>query len=200
MATVLVLYYSSHGHTESMAYAAQAGAQSVDGVTAHVKRVPETVPDAVAQQYGFKTDQDAPIAEVDDLKAYDALILGTPTRYGRMCNQMTAFWDQTGGLWKEGALNGKIAGSFVSTGSQHGGQEMTHFSAITNLLHMGYTIVGLPYSYQGQMESEKVIGCSPYGASTIAGGKGQLRPTDIDLGGMRHQAQLIAELATAKFG
>jgi len=117
-----------------------------------------------------------------------------------MCNQMTAFWDQTGGLWKTGALNGKIGGSFVSSGSQHGGQETTHFSAITNLLHMGYSIVGLPYSFQGQMGSEAISGCSPYGASTVAGGKGQLQPTEVDIAGMKHQAKLIAELAKAKFG
>ena len=182
-----------------MAYAAQEGA-SIEGVKVDVMRVPETVPERIAKENHFKLEQQAPIASVDDLERYDGLILGTPTRYGRMCNQMTAFWDQTGGLWKRGALNGKIAGSFVSTGSQHGGQETTHFSAITNLMHLGYTIVGLPYSFQGQLQAEKISGCSPYGASTIAGLKGQLEPTDVDLEGMRHQAKLIAELCKAKFG
>lgn len=199
MAKILVLYYSSYGHCETMAYAAQEGA-SIDGVDVDVMRVPETVPEDVAEASHFKLDQKAPVASPEDLTHYDGVIVGTPTRYGRMCNQMTSFWDQTGGLWKTGALNGKIGGSFVSTGSQHGGQETTHFSMITNLLHLGYTIVGLPYSFQGQLQAEKISGCSPYGASTIAGTKGELQPTDIDLEGMKHQAKLIAELSKAKFG
>lgn len=200
MTKILVLYYSSYGHTETMAYAAKEGAEEVDGVTADVMRVPETVPQSVAKEFGFKTDQAAPVASVDDLEDYDGLILGVPTRYGRMCSQMAAFMDQTGGLWKRGALNGKIAGSFVSTGSQHGGQETTHISSIVNLLHLGYTIVGLPYSFQGQLQVDGISGCSPYGASTVAGAQGQLKPTQTDFDGMRHQAKLVAELAQLKFG
>ena len=199
MANVLVLYYSSYGHTETMAYAAKEGAL-IEGVSVDVMRVPETVSEEVAKQSHFKLDQAAPIASVDELENYDALILGCPTRYGRMCNQIASFMDQTGGLWKRGALNGKIGASFVSSGSQHGGQETTHFSCITNLLHLGYTIVGLPYSFQGQLQLEEISGCSPYGASTVAGAQGQLKPTQTDLDGMRFQAKLVAELAKTKFG
>ena len=194
MTKVLVLYYSSFGHIETMAQAAAEGA-SLDGVTVDIKRIPETAPDDVVQNFNFKTDQAAPIAEVDDLVDYDAIIFGTPTRYGRMPAQMAAFLDQTGGLWKTGALNGKIAGAFVSTGSQHGGQEMTLFSMITNLMHLGFVIVGLPYSYQQQLSMDEIVGGSPYGATTIAGHAVDRQPSEIDLGGARHQAKLIAELA-----
>lgn len=194
MTKVLVLYYSSYGHIEKMAQAAAEGA-SLEGVTVDIKRIPETAPEQVVQDFNFKTDQAAPIAQVDDLVDYDAIIFGTPTRYGRMPAQMAAFLDQTGGLWKQGALNGKIGGAFVSTGSQHGGQEMTLFSMITNLMHLGFVIVGLPYSYQEQLTMDEIAGGSPYGATTIAGHAADRQPSEIDLGGARHQARLIAELA-----
>jgi len=150
MAKVLVLYYSTYGHIETMANAIAEGARSA-GATVDVKRVPETVPEDIARANHFKLDQQAPIAEVDDLVNYDAIVFGTGTRYGRMSSQMAAFLDRTGKLWAQGALNGKVGAAFTSTGSQHGGQETTLFSIITNLLHFGMTIVGLPYSHQGQM-------------------------------------------------
>ena len=199
MVKVLVLYYSSYGHVETMAHAMAEGA-SINGVTVDIKRVPETVPADVARDAHFKTDQAAPEASVDDLEHYDALIVGAPTRYGRMPAQMASFLDRTGGLWKRGALNGKVGGAFVSTGSQHGGQETTLFSIITTLMHLGYTIVGLPYSYQQQLTLDEIAGGSPYGATTIAGGQGQRQPSDIDLGGARQQGQLIAELALKAAG
>lgn len=199
MAKVLVLYYSSYGHIETMAEAVAAGARS-EGASVDIRRVPETAPQSVVETAGFKSDQPAPVAEVEDLAGYDAIILGAPTRYGRMPAQMAAFLDQTGGLWKRGALNGKIGGAFTSTGSQHGGQEMTLFSMITTLMHLGLTIVGLPYSYQEQLQIEEVAGGSPYGATTIAGTQGQRQPSEIDLGGARHQGALIAGLAAKVFG
>jgi NAD(P)H dehydrogenase (quinone) len=137
---------------------------------------------------------------VDELEHYDAIIIGAPTRYGRMPSQMAAFLDQTGGLWARGALNGKVGGAFTSTATQHGGQETTLFSIITNLMNLGLTIVGLPYSYQQQMTLDEVAGGSPYGATTIAGGKGERQPSEIDLGGARHQGKLIAETAAKLFG
>lgn len=194
MTKVLVLYYSSYGHIETMAEAMAEGARS-EGATVDIKRVPETVPDDIAQASHFKADQAAPVAEVEDLAGYDAIIVGAPTRYGRMPSQMAAFMDQTGGLWKRGALNGKIGGAFTSTGSQHGGQETTLFSIIANLMHLGLTIVGLPYSYQAQLQIDEIGGGSPYGATTIAGAQGQRQPSQIDLDGARHQGALIAALA-----
>ena len=199
MAKVLVLYYSTYGHIETMANAVAEGARST-GATVDVKRVPETVPEEVAKNGHFKLDQDAPVAKPDELADYDAIIIGAPTRYGRMPGQMAAFLDQTGGLWARGALNGKVGGAFTSTATQHGGQEATLFSIITNLLHFGMTIVGLPYSYQEQMTLDEVVGGSPYGATTIAGGQGQRQPSAIDLGGARHQGELIAKTANKLFG
>ncbi|MCI4643801.1 MAG: NAD(P)H:quinone oxidoreductase [Hyphomonadaceae bacterium] len=198
MARVLVLYYSSYGHIETMAGAMADGARSA-GAHVDIKRVPETAPQVVVESAGFKP-QSAPIAEVEDLAAYDAIILGAPTRYGRMPSQMAAFLDQTGGLWARGALNGKIGGAFTSTGSQHGGQETTLISMIKTLMHLGLTIVGLPYSYQEQLQMEEIGGGSPYGATTIAGPKGQRQPSEVDLGGARHQGALIAGLAAKVFG
>ena len=171
MAKVLVLYYSTYGHIEQMANAVAEGARST-GAQVDVKRVPETVPEEVAKSAHFKLDQQAPVATVDELPNYDAIIVGTPTRYGRMPSQMAAFLDQTGGLWAKGALNGKVGGAFTSSATQHGGQETTLFSVITNLLHFGMTIVGLPYSFQGQMTLDEITGGAPYGATTIAGGQG----------------------------
>ncbi|AXA94173.1 NAD(P)H:quinone oxidoreductase [Massilia sp. YMA4] len=199
MSKVLVLYYSSYGHIETMAAAVAEGARAA-GATVDIKRVPETVPEEVAKNAHFKLGQDAPVATVADLEHYDAIILGAPTRYGRMPSQMAAFLDQTGGLWARGALNGKVGGAFTSTATQHGGQEQTLFSLITNLLHFGMTIVGLPYSFQGQMTLDEVVGGSPYGATTIAGGQGQRQPSELDLAGARHQGELIAKTANKLFG
>lgn len=186
MAKVLILYYSSYGHVETMANAIAEGARSV-GATADIKRVPETAPLEVAKAAHFKLDQAAPLAVIEDLANYDAIIIGSPTRFGRIASQMASFLDQAGGLWMRGALNGKVGGAFTSTASQHGGQEVTLFSIITNLLHFGMTIVGLPYSHQGQMTMDEIVGGSPYGATTIAGGTGQRQPSAIDLAGARRR-------------
>jgi NAD(P)H dehydrogenase (quinone) len=194
MAKILVLYYSSYGHVETMAEAVAEGARSA-GATVDVKRVPETAPAEVAKAAHFKLDQKAPIAVIDELANYDAIIVGCPTRFGRMCSQMATFLDQAGGLWMRGALNGKVGGAFTSTATQHGGQEVTLFSIITNLLHFGMTVVGLPYSHQGQMTLDEIVGGSPYGATTIAGTSGQRAPSALDLEGARHQGQLIASTA-----
>ncbi|QOY92471.1 NAD(P)H:quinone oxidoreductase [Massilia sp. UMI-21] len=199
MSKVLVLYYSSYGHIEQMAKAVAEGARAA-GATVDLKRVPETVPEEVAKNAHYKLQQDAPIATVDELPDYDAIIIGAPTRYGRVPAQMAAFLDQTGGLWARGALNGKVGGAFTSSATQHGGQETTLFSIITNLLHFGMTVVGLPYSYAGQMTLDEIVGGSPYGASTIAGGQGQRQPSEIELGGARHQGELIARTANKLFG
>ena len=198
MAKVLVLYYSSYGHIEAMANAVAEGAVEA-GAQVDVKRVAETVPEEVARGAHFKLDQAAPIATPDELASYDAIIVGVGTRYGRMASQMAAFWDQTGPLWMTGALVGKVGGAFTSTGSQHGGQETTLFSIITNLLHQGLTIVGLPYSFQGQMGVDEVKGGSPYGATTIAG-MGDRQPSEVELAGARFQGKLIAQTATKLFG
>jgi len=192
MAKVLVLYYSSYGHIETMANAVAEGARS-GGASVDVKRVPETAPLEVAKAAYFKLAQAAPVATIDELANYDAIVIGSPTRFGRMPSQMTSFLDQAGGLWMRGALNGKVGGAFTSTASQHGGQETTLFSIITNLLHFGMTIVGLPYSFQGQMTLDEITGGSPYGATTIAGGQGQRQPSAIELDGARFQGKLIAE-------
>ena len=194
MTKVLILYYSSYGHIETLAGAIAEGVRE-GGAEAVIKRVPETVPADIAAAAHFKADQQAPVCTVDELPDYDAIILGSPTRYGRMPSQMAAFLDQTGPLWARGALNGKVGGAFASTGSQHGGQETTLFSLITNLMHLGLTIVGLPYSFQGQLRLDEVTGCSPYGATTIAGGKGERQPSDNELAGARHQGALIARTA-----
>ncbi|PTQ12236.1 NAD(P)H:quinone oxidoreductase [Sphingomonas oleivorans] len=199
MAKVLVLYYSSYGHIETMAEAIAEGARSA-GATVDIKRVPETVPEEIARNAYFKLDQAAPIATVAELEHYDAIIVGTGTRYGRMSSQMASFLDQTGGLWMRGALNGKVGAAFASTGSQHGGQETTLFSIITNLLHLGMTIVGLPYSHQGQLSVDEIVGGAPYGATTIAGGDGARTPSEIDLAGARHQGELVARTAAKLFG
>jgi NAD(P)H dehydrogenase (quinone) len=196
---VLVLYYSSYGHLETMANAVAEGARST-GASVDIKRVPETVPEDIARGARFKLDQAAPTAAVDDLPNYDAIIIGAPTRYGRIPAQLATFLDQTGGLWLRGALHGKVGGAFTSTATQHGGQETTLFSIITNMLHLGMTIVGLPYSHQGQMTLDEVAGGSPYGATTIAGGQGQRQPSQIDLDGARHQGELIAKTANKLFG
>jgi NAD(P)H dehydrogenase (quinone) len=199
MSKVLVLYYSSYGHIEALADAVAEGARST-GATVDVKRVPETAPLEVAKAAYFKLDQQAPVATIDELAGYDAIIVGTPTRFGRISSQMAAFLDQAGGLWMSGALNGKVGGAFTSSASQHGGQETTLFSIITNLLHFGMTIVGLPYSHQGQMTLDEIVGGAPYGSTTVAGGQGQRQPSAIELAGARHQGELIARTANKLFG
>jgi NAD(P)H dehydrogenase (quinone) len=198
MSKVLVLYYSSYGHVEALAGAVAEGARST-GASVDLKRVPETAPLEIAKAMYFKVEQDAPIAKIEDLADYDAIIVGTPTRFGRISSQMASFLDQAGGLWMRGALNGKVGGAFTSTASQHGGQETTLFSVITNLLHFGMTIVGLPYSFAGQLSLEEIVGGSPYGATTIAGGKGERLPSQIELDGARHQGRLIAATANKLF-
>lgn len=199
MTKVLVLYYSSYGHIETMAQAVAEGARSA-GAQVDIKRVPETVPLEIAKASHFKLDQAAPVATIDELANYDAIIVGTGTRFGRMSSQMASFLDQAGGLWMRGALNGKVGGAFSASATQHGGQETTLFSIITNLLHFGMTIVGLPYSHQGQMSVEEIVGGAPYGATTVAGGDGSRRPTAIDLAGARHQGELVAKTAAKLFG
>lgn len=199
MAKVLVLYYSAYGHIETMAHAIAEGARKA-GAHVDVKRVPETVPEEIARNNHFKLDQQAPVAIVADLADYDAIVVGTGTRFGRISSQMAAFLDQAGGLWAKGVLNGKIGAAFSSSGTQHGGQETTLFSIITNLLHFGMMIVGLPYSHQGQMSADEIVGGAPYGATTVAGGDGSRRPTEIDLAGARHQGELVAAAAIKVFG
>ncbi|MEG3789579.1 NAD(P)H:quinone oxidoreductase [Lysobacter sp. CCNWLW3] len=198
MAKVLVLYYSSYGHIEKMAEAVAEGARNA-GATVDIRRVPETVPEEIARKSYYKIDQEAPVATVAELENYDAIVIGTGTRYGRLTSQMAAFLDQTGGLWARGALNGKVGAAFTSTATQHGGQEATLFSIITNLLHFGMTIVGLPYSHQGQMSVDEIVGGAPYGATTVAGADGSRQPTEIDLAGARHQGELVARTAAKLF-
>lgn len=200
MPRILVLYHSTYGHIEAMAHALAAGARSVDGATVDVKRVPELVPEDVAKKSGYKLDQPAALATPSELEAYDAIVIGVGTRYGRMASQMANFLDQTGGLWARGALNGKVGAVFTSTATQHGGQEATILSTITNLLHLGMVIVGLPYSWAGQMTLDEITGGSPYGASTITGGKGERMPSANELEGARFQGRLVAETARKLHG
>ncbi len=199
MAKVLVLYYSAYGHIETMANAVAEGAREA-GAAVDIKRVPELVPPEVAKASHYKLDQAAPIATIDELVNYDAIIVGTGTRFGRMSSQMANFLDQAGGLWARGALNGKVGGAFTSTATQHGGQETTLFSILTNLMHFGLITVGLPYSFQGQMRVDEVVGGSPYGATTIAGGDGSRQPSETELAGARFQGKHIAEIANKLFG
>lgn len=195
MAKVLVLYYSSYGHIETMAYAVAEGAREA-GAAVVVKRVPELVPDDVARNSGYKMDQRAPIATVEELPEYDAIIFGTGTRYGNMTAQMKNFIDQTGSLWSSGALVGKVGSVFSSSATQHGGQESTILTFHPVLLHLGFVVVGLPYSFQGQMGVSEVMGGTPYGASTIADGDGSRQPSQIELDGARFQGRHVAEIAT----
>jgi len=195
MSRILVLYYSAYGHVERLAQAIAEGASGT-GATVDIRRVPELVPEEVARASHYKLDQAAPIARVDELPSYDAIIIGTGTRYGRMASQMANFLDQTGALWARGALNGKVGSAFTSTATQHGGQETTLMAIHTNLMHLGMICVGLPYSFQGQMRIDEVTGGAPYGASTIAGGDGSRQPSDNELDGARFQGRLVAEVAT----
>lgn len=194
MTKVLVLYYSSYGHIEAMASAEAEGARAA-GATVDVKRVPEIVPEAIAKAAHFKLDQAAPVATVAELANYDAIIVGAPTRFGRMPSAMGSFWEQAGGLWATGALHGKVGAAFTSSATQHGGNETTLFSIITNLLHFGLVVVGLPYSHAGQMTLDEIVGGAPYGATTIAGGQGQRMPSKLELDGARHQGELVARTA-----
>ena len=199
MAKVLVLYYSSYGHTAKMAEAAAEGARNA-GATVDVRRVAETAPKEVAEAAHFQANESHALIEgPDELANYDAIIVGTPTRYGRMSGQMASFWDTTGGLWMKGALNGKVGAGFTSTASQHGGQETTIMSIITNLMHMGMVIVGLDYGFKGMMGTDEVKGGSPYGATTIAGGDGSRTPHEEELNGARYQGRRVAEVAGKLF-
>jgi NAD(P)H dehydrogenase (quinone) len=196
---VLVLYYSSYGHVERLARAVAEGAASVPGAQVSVKRVRELVPEDVARQSGIKLDQEAPFAEPGELGDYDAIIVGTPTRFGNMSAQMRNFWDQTGGLWFADALVGKVGAVFTSTASQHGGQEMTIISAMTTLLHHGMVVVGLPYSWKGNAQMAEISGGTPYGASTIAGADGSRMPSANELEGARYQGRHVTEIAARLF-
>jgi NAD(P)H dehydrogenase (quinone) len=195
MSKILVLYYSSYGHLAKMADAVAEGARST-GATVDVRRVPETAPFEVAQAAGFVADHSHPVLEdVNELANYDGILVGSPTRFGRMSSQMASFWDRAGGVWYQGLLNGKVGGAFTSTATQHGGQETTLFSIITNLLHFGLTVVGLDYGFQGQGGVNEVKGGSPYGATTIADGDGSRPPSEVELEGARYQGRKVAELA-----
>jgi NAD(P)H dehydrogenase (quinone) len=200
MAKILVLYYSAYGHVETMAKAAAEGAASIEGCTVDLKRVPELVPEEIATKAGHKLDQEAPLASPNDLADYDAIIFGTPTRFGNMAAQMRNFLDQTGGLWAKGALVGKVGSVFVSTATQHGGQETTITSFHLTLLHHGMVIVGLPYSFAGNSEMEEISGGTPYGASTLAGSDGSRQPSANELAGARFQGRHVAEIAVKLAG
>jgi len=191
---VLVLYHSSYGHIETMAQAVAEGARAT-GAIADVRRVPEIVPDDVAKNSGFKLDQAAPVAQVADLADYDAVVIGVSTRFGRMASQMASFLDQAGGLWVSGALVGKVGAAFTSTASQHGGQETTLFSILTNLLHFGMTIVGLDYGFAPQTRIDKVLGGSPYGATTLAGGDGKRVVDEDEIAAARYLGTRVAMTA-----
>jgi len=199
MAKVLVLYYSTYGHIESLAYAVAEGARAA-GATVDVKRVPETVPEEIAKANHFKLDQTAPVATVDDLKNYDAIIFGSGTRFGTVTSQLRSFIDQTGSLWFTGALVGKVGSVFTSSATQHGGQESTILGFIPTLLHHGMVVVGLPYAFQGQMGVDEIKGGSPYGASTITDGDGSRQPAQVELDGARYQGQHVATIAAKLHG
>lgn len=196
---ILVIYYSMYGHIHSMALAIAAGAQEVPGAVVTLRRIPETLPEPVLKSMGALEAQvrmsDIPIGAVDDLAAADAILIGTPTRYGNMCGQVRQFLDATVALWARGALIGKVGGVFTSSATQHGGQESTILSTHTTLLHLGMVIVGLPYAFGGQMRIDEITGCSPYGASTIAGGKGERQPSENELAGARWQGRHAAAIA-----
>ena len=199
MPKVLVLYYSSYGHIEAMANALAEGARRA-ATQVDVKRVPETVPLEVAKASHYKLDQLASVATIEDLANYDAIAIGVGTRFGRMASQMANFLDQAGGLWAKGALHGKVGGAFTATATQHGGQETTLFSIITNLLHFGMVVVGMNYGFAGQMKLDEVTGGAPYGATTITGGDGSRQPSENELAGARYQGRAIAEAAKKLHG
>ncbi|MCX7918136.1 MAG: NAD(P)H:quinone oxidoreductase [bacterium] len=196
---ILIVFYSMYGHTYRMAEAVAEGAKEVPGTEVVLRRVPETLPPAVLQMMGAvdaqKSFAHVPICTVDELETADAIIFGTPTRFGNICGQMRQFLDATGQLWAKGALIGKVGSIFVSAATQHGGQEATILSFIITLLHHGMVVVGLPYSFQGQMRNDEITGCSPYGASTIAGTKGERFPSENELAGARFQGKHVATIA-----
>lgn len=195
----LIVFYSTYGHIYKLAEAIAEGAREVEGNEVVIKRVPETLSREILDKTGATGAQKAfehvPVATPEELEQYDAIIFGTPTRYGNLCGQMQAFMDSTGGLWARGALVGKVGSAFVSTATQHGGQETTLRSFHTELLHHGFVIVGLPYAWQGQMGHEEVTGGTPYGASTVAGGQGERQPSANELEGARYQGRHTAEIA-----
>ena len=197
---VLIIYYSLYGHVQRMAEAMAEGVREVEGAEAVLRRFPETLPAGVLEKMGAletqKAQEHIPICTVEELAQVDAIAFGTPTRYGNMCGQMRQFLDATGQLWVSGALVGKAGGVFTSSATQHGGQESTLLSSHITLLHLGMVIVGLPYAFAGQMSMEGITGCSPYGASTIAGGKGERMPSDNELDGARYQGRHLAQIAT----
>ncbi len=200
MPKILILYYSSYGHIEAMASAVAEGARAVEGAEVDIRRVPELTPDEVARNAHYKLDQAAPIAAVAELPDYDAIIIGTGTRYGRMSSQMANFLDQTGGLWQKGAFVGKVGSAFGSTASQHGGQETTLFSVITNLMHLGMIVVGLPYTAPAVLQLDEIGGGTPYGVTTIAGPDGRRQPLAVELDAARIQGRTVAEVAKKLFG
>ena len=197
MCKVLIVYYSMYGHIFRMAEAVAEGVREVAGCEAVIKRVPETLSDEVLGMMGAVGAQQPhiPVATVNDLTEADALVFGTPTRFGNMCGQMRQFLDATGGLWMKGALVGKVGSVFASSATQHGGQESTILSFHTTLLHQGMVVVGLPYAFAGQMGVGEITGCSPYGASTITGGQGERMPSDNELAGARYQGAHVARIA-----
>jgi len=199
MAKVLVLYYSAYGHIEAMADAVAEGARDA-GADVVVKRVPETLAPEVAAKLGYKADQKAPIATVDELKDYDAIIFGSGTRFGTVTSQLRSFIDQTGGLWFTGALVGKVGSVFTSSATQHGGQESTILGFVPTLLHHGMVVVGLPYAFAGQMGVDEIKGGSPYGSSTITDGDGSRMPSAIELDAARYQGKHVATIATKLHG
>lgn len=195
MTKVLILYYSMYGHVEALATAVAEGAKKVAGVEVVVKRVPELMPEETARKAGAKLDQAAPVATVDELAEYDAVLFGTPTRFGNMCAQMRNFLDQTGKLWMSGALVGKVGSVFASTATQHGGQETTITSFHNTLLHHGMVIVGVPYSEQRLVDMSQITGGTPYGASTLTGADGSRQPSENELAIARFQGRHVAEIA-----
>lgn len=196
---VLIVYYSMYGHVQRMANAVAEGVAEVQGAEVSLRRVPETLPAEVLEKMGAvaaqKAQENVPVCTIEELGAADAIIFGTPTRYGNMCGQMRQFLDATGQLWLSGALVGKVGSVFTSSATQHGGQESTLLSSHITLLHLGMVIVGLPYAFQGQMTNDEITGCSPYGASTIAGGKGERMPSENELAGARFQGRHVAQIA-----
>jgi NAD(P)H dehydrogenase (quinone) len=200
MPKILVLYHSTYGHIEAMAHAVAEGARSVEGAVVEMKRVPELVPEELARSSGYKLDQEAPIAQPGELADYDAVIVGAGTRYGTAASQMRNFLDQTGGIWMQGGLVGKVGSAFTSTATQHGGQETTLIGLIQTLLHHGMLIAGLPYAWSGQQTMDEITGGSPYGATTITGGTGTRMPSENELDGARWQGRYVAETAKKLFG
>jgi NAD(P)H dehydrogenase (quinone) len=197
---VLIVYYSMYGHIHRMAEAVAEGVKEVNGAEVELRRVPETLPDEVLNKMGAvepqKSFSNIPVCTVDELASADAIIFGTPTRFGNMCGQMRQFLDATGQLWAKGSLVGKVGSVFASSATQHGGQESTILSFHITLLHQGFVIVGLPYAFQGQMRTDEITGGSPYGASTIAGGQGERMPSENELAAARFQGKHVATITS----